>query len=102
MEQPPKPELKKHSPLFIALAAALVIAIFYLLSGQGSLDQNTRSLQKTAEIKQIQTKDNTLVINCKNGESYEIVYQPGQTNYEGLVYDKCGADGAITGTQQKQ
>ena len=94
-------QLKKLLPLFIAAGVALVVVIYYLSSGRSSLDQNIRQLEKSSPVQHIQTTDNTVLVNCKNGESYEIVYQPGQTNFQNLVYDKCGAEGALTGTEQE-
>lgn len=90
-----KETLKKYLPLFIAGGIALLAAILYLTSGRGSLDNNTRELEKSSTVEQVEVKENTVVVKCKNGESYEIVYKNGQTDFNGLVYDKCGADGGI-------
>lgn len=90
-----KETFKKYLPLFIAGGVALLAAIIYLTSGRGSLDNNMRELEKNSTVEHVETKENTVVVKCKNGESYEIVYKNGQTDYSGLVYDKCGADGGI-------
>lgn len=96
-------ELKKYIPLFVAAGAALIGAIWYIGTGRGSLDNNLRDLEKTSTVQKVETKaDNTVVITCKNGESYEIVYKPGQTDYQNLVYDKCGEAGELLSTQQAQ
>lgn len=104
-------DLKKYLPLMIAGGVALLVVIYYLSSGRSSLDNNMLQLEKASTVQHVEAKeDNTVVVNCKNGESYEIVYQPGQTNYQDLVYDKCGeageAGGGVVGefgtTQQTQ
>ncbi len=98
-----KDELKKYLPLFIALGIALIAAIYYFGSGHSSLDNNIRDLEKSSTVENVQTKDdNTIIVNCKNGESYEIYYPPGQTSYDNLVYDKCGSEGAVSVSQQVQ
>ncbi len=98
-----KKVLQKYLPLFIAGGIALAAAIYYLASGHSSLDNNIRELEKSSTVEKVQTAgDNTILVNCKNGESYEIVYQPGQNDYQNLVYDKCGQEGEITASQQVQ
>lgn len=85
------PEPKKHFPFIIAVAVALVVAMYYFASGQGSLSTNVRELEKSSTIQKVEsTGSNTVTVKCKNGDSYEIVYQAGQTNYQDLVYNKCG------------
>ncbi len=91
-----KDELKKYLP-FIAGGIALVGAVYYFGSGQSSLNNNVRALEKSSGVHYVESGvSNNVVIKCKNGESYEIVYQDGQTNYQDLVYNKCGE----AGTQQ--
>jgi hypothetical protein len=98
----PKDELKKYLHLFIAVGIALAVAIYYFASGNSSLNNNIRELEKSSTIEKVQTTDsNTVVVKCKNGESYEIVYQPGQTNYQDLVYNKCGEAGELNVTTQQ-
>lgn len=86
--------LKKYLPIFVAGGMAIIVAGYYLISGRGSLDNNLRQLEKSAPVEKVETTDNnSVVVRCKNGESYEIVYEQGQTNYQDLVYDKCGEAG---------
>jgi len=85
----------------VAGGAAFIGAIIYLASGHGSLNNNVRDLEKNSTVQKVESKqNNTVVVNCKNGESYEIVYKPGQTDYQNLVYDKCGEAGELSSTQQ--
>jgi len=90
-----KEALKKFLPLFIAAGVALIVVVMYSQSGRSSLDNNIRALEKTSTVEKVETKENSVVVKCKNGESYEIIYQEGQTTYEQLVYDRCGADGVM-------
>ena len=99
MDQP-KPFWQKWAPFLIAIAIALMVVIYYVVSGRSSMDLNLRQLEKSTQIERtVATGDNTVVIKCKNGESYQIVYKAGQTNFQDLVYNKCGAEG---GTEQIQ
>jgi len=86
----------KHLPVILAVIVALIALAYYVFSGRSSLDLNTRNLQKSAQIEKTQTSsDNSMLIKCKNGESYEIVFKPGQTNFDDLVYNKCGPQGRL-------
>lgn len=98
-----KDELQKYLPLFIAAGVALAAAVYYLGSGRSSMNNNIRELEKSSTVERVETTDNnSVVVKCRNGQSYEIVYEPGQTDYEGLVYDKCGETGTMETTQQPQ
>lgn len=92
--------LKKYLPLIIALVVALIVAGYYLTSGRNSLDQNVSQLEKTTTVEQVQTVNNGVIVKCKNGETYEVTYQPGQTNFQDLVFNKCGQLG-VQSTQQQ-
>jgi hypothetical protein len=86
--------LKKFAPFLIAIVIALLGMTYYILSGRSNLDQNVRALKTSDQVKKTSTgENNSMVIDCANGESYEIVYPKGQTNFEDLVYNKCGAEG---------
>ena len=83
------------------------MAGYYLISGRGNLDNNLRQLEQSKPVEKVETtSNNSVVVRCKNGESYEIVYEPGQTNYQDLVYNKCGDAGVEvdvgTTTQQTE
>lgn len=94
MENQIPPIPKQHHALIIAAAIALLLVIYYFSTGTGSLNSNVRELEKSAPVQNVQpSTNNTVVVKCKNGDSYEIVYQPGQTNYQDLVYNKCGEGG---------
>lgn len=84
-------KFQKIHPFWIAIGIALVVTIIYIFSGRGNFDLNTRELEKSDQVKQISTSDhNSIIITCKNGQQYEIVYPIGQSNFQDLVYDKCG------------
>ena len=95
---------QKRLPLFIGIGLALIIVGFYIASGRSSMDQNMRELEKASTVeKVIPAENNTLLVQCKNGETYEIIYQKDQTNFQDLVYDKCGEAGVeSTSTMQVQ
>ncbi|MFO0780489.1 MAG: hypothetical protein U0519_01150 [Candidatus Gracilibacteria bacterium] len=90
-------KFRKILPIFLAIDVAIIAVVFYMLSGRSSLDNNVRLLEKNSTVERVETSgENTILVKCKNGESYEIIYQPGQNNFDNLVYDKCGHDGAIS------
>jgi|GEM_PF-3362576 len=92
-----KNALQKYLPLFIAGGLALIVVIYYVSSGQSSRDTNISNLEKSSSVQKVETKENnTVLVNCKNGESYQVVFQAGQTNYDNMLYDRCGASGAIS------
>ena len=91
-------EAKSKIPLIIALSVSIIIAGWYIFSGKSSLDLNTRELQKTGDVKEIQENrgangSKTITIKCKNGESYEIVFTQDHQNYDDLVFNACGIEG---------
>jgi hypothetical protein len=91
---------KNWTPLIVALSVAVVIAGWYMLSGKSSLDLNSRELQKDGTVQSIKENGSpngskTIAINCKNGESYEIVFTQDHQNYDDLVFNACGADGEL-------
>ena len=78
---------KNWTPLAIALSIAVVIAGWYMFSGKSSLDLNARELQKDGTVQSIMENGSpngskTIKINCKNGESYEIVFTQDHQNYD--------------------
>lgn len=86
---------KNWSPFFIAIAIAIIAVIYYIMSGRSSLDVNTRELSQNKEIKEVNAMDpQKIKIACKNGESYEIVFRQEQQNYDDLIFNACGPEGA--------
>jgi spore coat protein U-like protein len=84
----------KWKPIIIAVAIALIAVIYYIASGRSSLDLNTRELGKTGNVAAVESAEPQKVqIKCKNGETYEIVFDKAQQNYDHLVFDACGAEG---------
>lgn len=87
----PNFNLKTIFPLIAAIILGIVGVIYYLNTGFGSKVGNVQKLQKENTVKEVkQNQNQTVTIQCKNGEKYEIVYRPDQTNYQDLVYNKCG------------
>lgn len=94
----------KWSPVLLAVALGIMVSGYYVFSGRGSYEHNVRQLQENQEkvdhvatdkLQSVSGSKNSLTIKCKNGESYEIVFKEGQTNFDDLVYDKCGAQGVL-------
>ena len=86
----------------IAAGCALIIAIWYLASGRSSLDENVRKLEQSSTVETVtsSTEENTLLVKCKNGESYKIKYKAGQTEFNNLVYNNCGDLGVASTSKQ--
>lgn len=81
-------------------AAALILGVFglawYLYSGQDSFERETSTINKDGEISEIDISDSKrITIKCKNGESYQIVFSENQQNYDELIFNACGAEGAV-------
>ncbi len=88
-------DFRKWSPLIIASAAALAILGYYVMSGQGSLDKNARDLVVTPNLENIDYSEaKRIEIKCKNGQSYQIVFKQQHQNYDDLIFNTCGPDGA--------
>ena len=86
----------KLFPLAVAIVIAVIALIYYILSGTASLNTETRELEKSGEIQEINTTGSDKVkVTCKNGRSYEILFTEGQQNYEELIFNACGAEGAV-------
>lgn len=91
-------DYKKNAPIIIAVAVALIALIYYMASGISSKDTNVRELQKGGQVERVgeaiqEDGQQKMTITCKNGESYEILYQKDQANFQDLVYNKCGEQG---------
>lgn len=87
--------LKHALPFIVATIMAVAAVAIYVRTGQGSRESGLDQLKNTENIDQItQTGSQSLTIKCKDGTSYKISFKPGQSNYEDLVYNKCGAVGA--------
>lgn len=85
---------KKWIPVIAAVAIAMIVLVWYVGSGRGSLDKNTRELAVEEEISTIDTTNpERIAITCKNGEKYEIVFTEGESNYDDLIFNACGDEG---------
>lgn len=85
---------KNRIPLYAAIAIAIIAVIYYIFSGQGSLDLGTRQLNNTKQIEKIDAGNpQDIKVKCKNGESYQILFKPGQSNYSDLIFNACGSEG---------
>lgn len=86
--------LKNKLPILVAIFIAIIVVIFYIMSGKGSQDLNTRLLQSNSKVENVETKstnkgDQTTVVKCKNGSSYGVYYPPGSTNFTANGNVKC-------------
>ena len=95
-------DFKKWAPVILAAGCALIFAVWYLASGRSSLDENVRKLEQSSTVEGVtaSTEENTLLVKCKNGESYKIKFKPGQTEFNNLVYNNCGELGIASTSQQ--
>jgi len=90
-------DYQKWMPLILGLLVAVIALVYYILSGQGSLDKNIRNLTATPNIDKVDYSEaKTVEIKCKNGQSYKIVFKRQQQNYDDLIFNTCGPDGAET------
>lgn len=86
---------KHWLPMILALTIGLIAVVYYVVSGRSSLDANMRQLEKSTQVeKTTSAGSNTILVKCKNGEQYKIMFEEGQTNFQDLVYNKCGPQGA--------
>ncbi|MBU0667828.1 hypothetical protein KJ951_02820 [Patescibacteria group bacterium] len=93
-------KLQKWIPVIVAVAIALIVLVWYVASGRGSLDLQTRKLATGDGISEINAGDpQNIVITCENGEKYEIMFTQGQSNYEELVFNACGTQGTVEDTE---
>lgn len=85
---------KKWLPVVAAIVIAGIVLVWYVGSGRGSLDKNTRELATEEAVESIDTTNpERIAITCKNGEKYEIVFTEGESNYEDLIFNACGEEG---------
>jgi hypothetical protein len=95
MEQQPLPFYKhKYFPVTIAIIVALLATIYYVVSGQGSMDKGTRALQNSPAVEQVKIEQTdagqtTAKVKCKDGSEYDVYYPPGSTNYDSLANNNC-------------
>jgi len=87
-------KIKKYFPFIVAVAVGLIAVMYYVASGRSSQDQNIRALQNSPSVQNVEFTtesegQKTANIQCKNGQSYEIYYPPGSTNYDALANSKC-------------
>lgn len=86
----------KFLPLTIGITIAVIALTYYIISGSASFNTETRELEKSEEVLDINTtKSDKVEVTCKNGRKYEILFTEGQQNYEELIFNACGPDGAI-------
>ena len=84
----------KYRHTILAFAIAAVIALIYIFSGHSSLDANTRQLNYTPGIQKVDSSNpQNVTVKCKNGQTYNILFDPDQKNYDGLIFNACGPDG---------
>ena len=85
---------KDWAPFFIAIGIAIIVVIYYVASGRGSYDLNVRQLSQSTQIESVNALNpKNVVIKCKNGESYTIVFRKDQPDYQNLIFNSCGAEG---------
>lgn len=79
----------------IASIIAVIVTVWYLLSGQGTLDQNLVKLQgPDSQIQNISIKNKPqgakqITIQCDNGSSYDIYLPPGERNFSAVKNNLC-------------
>lgn len=89
-------QINKWVPFVVALILGVFGLTWYLYTGQDSFDRETTTLNKDGEISEIDISDSKRVtVKCKNGESYEIVFTENQQNYDDLIFNACGIEGAV-------
>jgi len=89
---------KKWIPVLVAVIIAGAVLVWYISSGRSSLDLETREFVNGNghDISEIDTSNpENILITCKNGEKYEIVFTQGQDNYDDLIFNACGEDGVV-------
>jgi hypothetical protein len=60
-----------------------VALVYYIGSGKGSLDANVRSALTAPNIEKIDTTDDKkVIVKCKNGEIYQLLFDAAQQNYD--------------------
>lgn len=85
---------KKWFPVIAAFVIAGIVLVWYVGSGRGSLDKNTRDLAIEEEVSSIDTSNpERISVTCKNGDKYEIVFTEGESNYDDLIFNACGEEG---------
>ncbi len=88
-------KLKHWSPMILAVIIGLIALAYYILSGRGSMDANIRQLEKAGNVEKTTTVGNNIIqVKCKNGQQYKLMFEEGQTNFQDLIYNKCGPQGA--------
>lgn len=85
----------KHPIKILAILLGIVAITLYIYSGRSSLDQNTRVLQNSDEkVESVNefvsdTGEKTLLVECRDGSSYEVYYPAGETDYDAIAAGKC-------------
>jgi hypothetical protein len=84
-------EKEKVIPIIIALGAAILATGYYILSGRSSFDSSIRDVSNESRVASVEAKNQKLVeITCKDGRSYQITFDDGETSYDDLIFSNCG------------
>jgi hypothetical protein len=90
----------KWFPIIAAVLIGTVALVYYIGSGKGSLDANVRSALTSPNIEKIDTTDDKkVIVKCKNGEIYQLLFDAAQQNYDDLIMNNCGEDGTMESVQ---
>ncbi len=85
----------KTKIFLIAVIVAIIVTIWYLLSGQGTLDKNLVQLQSPdSHIQNISIENKPqgakqITIQCDNGSSYDIYLPPGEQDSSAVKNNLC-------------
>jgi hypothetical protein len=81
---------KKIIPLLLAVIIGLIATGYYVLSGRSSLDISTRALIGENNVKDVSVKNGReILVECENGDKFEITFQENQGSYEDLIFNAC-------------
>ena len=92
------PQFRKYGPFAVASIISIGALIYFIISGQGSANVNTRTLQKSdPKVESVQIQDQTAgqknaSIKCKDGSTYEIYFPAGTTDFSSVASSKCPQD----------
>ena len=86
----------KWFPLFIAIIIGAGVLVYYVVSGRAGTDANVRSVIGDPKIKTVDsTEPGKIIVKCKNGETYQLLFDPAQQSYDNLIIDTCGEAGTM-------
>ena len=90
----------KWFPIIAAAIIGVIALTYYISSGKGSLDANIRGALTAPNIEKIDTTDDKkIVVKCKNGEMYQLLFNATQQNYDNLILNACGEEGTMEAVQ---